>query len=100
MQENGAERRYAGVFVMIYGTDELAAINLEIEGHPGFVAFGSDGSRELLGLDTRRTPAPVVMIDITSSGWSEAVYQADSLAAFLNQLASGQGLRWDTPYES
>ena len=99
MQENGAERWYSDIFVMIYDTNGVTAVNQEIERHPGFVAFGSDGGGELLGLDTRRTPAPVVMINVASGGWSEAVFQADSLGAFFDQLASGQGLQWDTPYE-
>lgn len=74
---------------MIYGTESLVVVNAQIEGHPGFLAFGSDGSREVIGLDMRRTPPPVVMIDITSAGWDEALYQAPSLTDFMRHRTSG-----------
>jgi hypothetical protein len=72
-KENGSEHWYGDVFLMIYATESLVAVNREIERHPGFLAFASDGSRELIGFDTRATPPPVVMIDITSGGWEEAL---------------------------
>ena len=37
---------------------------------------------------------PVVMVDITSEGWDEALTQSPSLAGFLAQRARGEPLRW------
>lgn len=96
--ENGGEHWYGDVFLMIYGTDSLVDVNREIERHPGFLAFASDGSREIIGYDTRVAPSPVVMIDITSAGWDDALYQAASLNEFMHQRLSGEDFRWDQPY--
>jgi hypothetical protein len=51
-REKGAEHWFGDVFLLIYGTESLVGVNREIERHPGFVAFPSDGSRELIGFDT------------------------------------------------
>lgn len=99
VEANGREQWYGDVFLMIYGTDSLVAVNREIERHPGFLAFASDGSRELIGFDMRTTASPIVMIDVTSGGWDEALFQADSLVEFMNQRARGEELRWEQPYQ-
>lgn len=98
IEENGSEHWFGDVFLMIYGTADLVSVNREIERHPGFLAFASDGSRELIGLDLRSSPPPVVMIDITSAGWEDAHFQACSLADFIQQRRRGEELRWDEPY--
>lgn len=97
-KENGWERWFGGCFLMVYSTEVLVRVNREIEGHPGFLAFASDGSRELIGFDMRSPSPPVVMIDITSAGWEDALLQAESLADFMQQLASEEDYRWDEPY--
>lgn len=97
--ENGWERWYGDCFLMVYGTDALVAVNRQVEGHPGLLVFASDGSRELVGLDMRVGSPPVVMIDITSAGWEEAMFQAESLAEFLAQRARHEDFRWDVPYQ-
>lgn len=94
----GSEAWYGECFLMIYSLESLVAVNREIERHNGFLAFASDGSRELVGFDTRQHAAPVVMIDITSGGWAEALFQALSLDEFLQQRQRGEDLRWDDPY--
>ncbi len=96
--DDGHEARYGEVFVSFYDTVTLVDVNVEIEDLSGFLAFASDGGRELIGLDTRRAPPPVVMLDITAAGWSDGLYQAPSLEAFLEQLHSDAPLRWDVPY--
>lgn len=98
-EENGGSQWYGDVFLMIYGTDEMVTANQELERHPGLLVFGSDGSRELIGFDLREEPPPVVMIDITSAGWEEALYQAPSFTEFMRQRSAAEGLRWDEPYE-
>lgn len=97
-EQNGFERWHGDVYLAIYGTESLVGVNRELERLPGFVAFGSDGARELIGFDLRASPPPVVMIDVTSAGWEEALYQAESLAEFMNQRARGEDFRWDEPY--
>ena len=97
--QNGWEQWYGEVFLMVYGTDALVGANQVIERHPGFLAFASDGSRELIGFDLRQRPSPVAMIDITSAGWGDALFQAESLDEFMAQRSRGEDLRWDQPYE-
>jgi len=54
--------------------------------HPGLVIIGCDGSREMVGFDFRSAMARVVLVDITSSGWGDAVWQADSFTNFLQRM--------------
>ena len=60
---------------------------------PGLVIIGTDGSREMLALDGRSEPSPVVLVDVVFSGWIDAIWQAPDLAAFLREYPE-QGLRW------
>ena len=97
--ENGWQRWYGECFLMMSSTNGVIESTQLVERHPGFLGFASDGSREIIGLDMRRDPQPVVMIDITSAGWQDAMFQADSLEDFMERLRTGEGLRWDVPYE-
>jgi hypothetical protein len=45
------------------------------ESFPGLLILGSDGSREMLAVDTRDPLAPVALIDTTSASWSDAIPQ-------------------------
>lgn len=95
LASNGSGEWFGEVFVELFDTKTLVAVNTEIEHHPGFLAFASDGSRELLGLDLRRQPPPVVMIDVTSPGWEEARWQAATYGEFMEQRRHHAPLRWD-----
>jgi len=53
---------------------------------PGALVIGSDGSREMLAYDFRQCQSRLVLLDLTAQDWSDAVYQASSLAALLAQL--------------
>jgi len=53
---------------------------------PGAIVIGSDGSREMLAYDFRQGQSPLVLLDITTQDWSDAVYQAISLTALPAQL--------------
>ena len=97
--ENGSERWYGDCFLMMFSTSGIIDSTRLVEGHPGFLAFASDGSREIIGLDRRRDPSPVVMIDTTSAGWHAALFRADSLEDFTSRLENGEGLRWDAPHK-
>lgn len=57
--------------------------------HPGLAIIGGDGSREQLVLDLRSDPAPVLLVDITSSGWDDATRQADDVDELIDRIEAG-----------
>lgn len=57
--------------------------------HPGIAIIGGDGSREQLVLDLRGDPAPVLLVDITSSGWQSAIRQADDVSQLIDRIEAG-----------
>ena len=59
------------------------------EAHPGIAIIGSDGSREQLVLDLRGDPAPVLLVDTTSSGWDDAIRQADDVGELIDRIEAG-----------
>lgn len=69
------------------------------ESHPGLLVIGTDGSREMIAFDFRRQPPPVVLVDMASSGWTDAFLQAPNFTSFLRQVKEEGGLRWEPGYE-
>jgi hypothetical protein len=59
------------------------------DAHPGIAIIGGDGSRERLVLDLRSDPAPVLLVDITSSGWDSAIRQADDAGELIDRIEAG-----------
>ena len=59
------------------------------DAHPGIAIIGGDGSREQLVLDLRHDPAPVLLVDITSSGWDSASSQADDVSVLIDRIEAG-----------
>jgi hypothetical protein len=59
------------------------------DAHPGIAIIGGDGSREQLVLDLRSDPAPVLLVDITSSGWDSAIRQADDVGELIDRIEAG-----------
>ncbi|SCL46712.1 hypothetical protein GA0070608_6446 [Micromonospora peucetia] len=59
------------------------------DAHPGIAIIGGDGSREQLVLDLRSDPAPVLLVDITSSGWDNAIRQADDVGELIDRIEAG-----------
>jgi hypothetical protein len=59
------------------------------DAHPGIAIIGGDGSREQLVLDLRSDPAPVLLVDITSSGWDSAIRQADDVGELIERIEAG-----------
>ncbi|WP_202971201.1 SMI1/KNR4 family protein [Saccharothrix sp. ALI-22-I] len=57
--------------------------------HPGIAIIGDDGSRERLAFDLRHDPAPVSLVDVTSTNWSAALPLASDAAAFTARVESG-----------
>lgn len=86
----------AGQEIWLYPVPELSGINASAQlpkRLPGLVIIGTDGSREMLALDGRGEPSPVVLVDVVFSGWDDAIWQAPDLAAFLREYPE-RGLRW------
>jgi len=103
--ENGFERWYGEHFLMLYSLAEALELHgarrIEDDGgerHPGLFVFASDGSREMIGFDLRDDSGPVVMVDITSMGWPDALFQAGSFDDFMEQRRRAEDFRWDAPY--
>ncbi|WP_433113470.1 hypothetical protein [Micromonospora sp. CA-246542] len=47
-------------------------------------------------LDLRGDPAPVLLADITSSGWDSAVRQADDVRQLISRIEAGTfGFHWE-----
>jgi hypothetical protein len=57
--------------------------------HPGIAIIGGDGSREQLVLDLRHDPAPVLLVDITDSGWNSAIRQTDDVSLLIDHIEAG-----------
>lgn len=88
---------HAGDEIWLFPVAELpdvnAAANLP-QRLPGLIIIGTDGSREMVALDGRHDPSPVVLVDIVFAGWDDAIWQAPDLATFLLEYPQ-RGLRWD-----
>ncbi|HSR84890.1 MAG TPA: SMI1/KNR4 family protein [Streptosporangiaceae bacterium] len=85
-----------GEDVWLFSVPELSDINAAAnlpDRLPGLIIIGTDGSREMLALDGRSDPSPVVLVDIVFSGWEDAIWQAPNLASLREH--SQRGLRWD-----
>jgi len=79
----------ADSYVQIGPIDDVIPVNKagDIQRRfPGALVIGSDGSREMLAYDFRQCQSRLVLLNLTAQDWSDAVYQASSLAALLAQL--------------
>lgn len=56
--------------------------------HPGVLMLGTNGSREMLVVDSRDPLAPVVLVDITSDGWGSALPQMP-VQEFISEVDAG-----------
>jgi hypothetical protein len=74
----------------------LEAQEQAAESFPGLAVLGTDGSREMLAVDTRDPAVTgVVLIDITSTGWADAIPQMP-LGQFIGQVEAGAfQFTWD-----
>ncbi|MGW3607960.1 hypothetical protein [Micromonospora sp. NPDC005161] len=59
------------------------------DAHPGIAIIGGDGAREQLVLDLCSDPAPVLLVDITSSGWDSAIRHADNVGELIDRIEAG-----------
>ncbi|SCG33824.1 hypothetical protein GA0070213_10129 [Micromonospora humi] len=83
----------SGAYVWLNSPREMIALHdawdQATEEHPGVAIIGGDGSREQLVLDLRSDPAPVLLVDIASSGWEDAIRQADDVRQLIDRIEAG-----------
>jgi hypothetical protein len=94
----GFEADLGGCYLSLYAVGELVERNRAYEVAafvPGLILIGTNGAGEGIGLDTRGQGAPVVMVNLTSLRWEEAIYQAESFGQFLKERLRGHPLRWE-----
>jgi hypothetical protein len=56
---------------------------------PGALEIGSDGSRERIVLDLRGASPRVMLVDITCTGWEDALLQATTFEGFIASIEDG-----------
>jgi hypothetical protein len=83
----------SGRFLSLYAPgeslDAAHAWELDTVAFPGLMIIGTDGSRELIVIDARRDPAPVLLVDITSENWDDARPQAADVGQFIERVEAG-----------
>jgi len=88
-------------YLVLWPLDEVVRVNTGNEyglalSIPHFVPIGSDGGGELIGFDTRTTPASVVLVNAISGSWADASHQAATLSDLLLALRSGGSFSFGT----
>ena len=61
---------------------------------PGMILIGTDGGGEGIGLDVRGETSPVVLVNLNSLRWDEAIHQAETFDEFLDARLRGHPFRW------
>jgi len=83
----------SGAFVTLYppaGTVEATQAWGEAPTrHPGVAIIGGDGTGEQVALDLRSNPAPVVLVNTASAGWTDAILQVENVTAFIDAIENG-----------
>lgn len=95
--ENGLDDWFGDVYISLYKIEQVVELN-EIHGHlafqPELIHIGSDGGGEAIAFDFRQDPPTVILVNLVSSDWSEAMLQAQSFTEFMDQRRRGEELRW------
>ena len=83
----------SGIYVTLLGPEvSMGLTDLWTEGrdtHPGVVLIGGDGAAEHLVLDLRDADPAVYLLPNVSSGWSDRIQQAASVAELVAQIEAG-----------
>ena len=58
------------------------------------IHIGSDGGGEAIAFDFRQDPPNVMLVNLVTIDWSEAILQAESFTEFMDQRRRGEELRW------
>lgn len=96
---DGMEGDLGGCYLALYAVDVLVQRNRDyaVADHmPGLLLIGTDGGGEAIGLDVRGEAAAVVMVNLNALRWDQAVHQAGSFQAFLDDRRGGRPFLWDT----
>jgi hypothetical protein len=87
---NGGDGCIGGnAYVMLWGVDELPAMNqsYEVEKNaPGLLIFGSNGGGEAYGFDTRTPQRPIVEMPFIGMSWDLARPMGATFRDFLERL--------------
>lgn len=95
---DGLEGDLGGSYLSLYALGELIERNrgyAVAEFMPGLILIGTDGGGEGVGLDVRSPGTPVVLVNLNSLHWDEAIYQAESFTLFLDEHLHGHSFRWE-----
>ncbi len=86
---NGGEGFIGRGYAILWGLEDLAAVNQEYEfaKHvPRFLGFGSNGGGEAFGFDTRLQRWAVVQVPFVGLNWNDARPMGESFNEFLAHL--------------
>lgn len=101
LETNGLEGWFGEQYLMLYSLADIVEVTEAAEAAERFansLVIGSDGGGELMVLDLRHDPAPVVILNTTAAGWAEGCLQASSFDEFLAQRERGEPFRWEDGY--
>ena len=94
---DGMEGDLGGCYLSLYAVGELVERNrgyAVAEAMPGMILIGTDGGGEGIGLDVRGETSPVVLVNLYSLRWDEAIHQAETFDEFLDERLRGHPFRW------
>lgn len=95
--ENGVEKWFGDVYLSLHTIEQVVELN-ETHEHlahqPELIHIGSDGGGEAIAFDFRQDPPTVILVNLVSTDWSEAILQAESFTEFMDQRRRGEELRW------
>ena len=87
---SGGEGTIGDSYIMLWSVDKLLELNASYQVDrfaPGLLLFGSDGSGEAFGFDTRSNPWQVVQIPFVGMELEDVEVLASSFYEFLEGLA-------------
>lgn len=73
---------------------QLNEIHEHLVYQPELIHIGSDGGGEAIAFDFRQDPPTVILVNLASTDWSEAILQAESFTEFMDQRRREEKLRW------
>lgn len=102
LSQDGLKGWFAEIYLELYPVQSVVDYT-EAHDHqdrfPGLVFIGGDGASEAVGYDFRKAEPPIVLVNLVSAGWHEALYQAPTFTAFMEQRARGEDFNWKDGYE-
>ncbi len=96
--------RHEGAYFEIWSLERVLsamtdqAFDFYRERYPHLLIVGTDGGSEMIGYDFRKAPPAVVLVNVVSTGWHDACYQAPTLAELVADLRGGGSFRFGDGY--